>query len=206
MNRRHWLILLALLVMGAAQGRDSCRSDIPESAPAYRFEIRSGGATVLDLQTRLEWKRCPEGFAFSHYEGSSNGYYDDSCTNTFSSTFTWQQALQKAEAVNTPLGLTSPSGLPGEGGYAGSNDWRVPNIKELGSIVERACYDPAINLQVFPETPPNDFWSSSPYGQVTNPSTQAAENAWRVRFSVGTVLPSGNKTYSSYVRLVRDAE
>jgi len=41
-------------------------------------------------------------------------------------------------------------------------EWRLPNISELESIVERCTAGPSINEQVFPNTPNDDFWSSSP--------------------------------------------
>jgi len=196
MNKRQWLMLPVLLAIGAAQGQ-TCRTDVSESTPADRFEIRNRGATALDTATGLEWKRCPEGYVFSD-NATPSQYGDDGCTDGGASAFTWQQGLWKAEAVNTPLGQTSPNGLPGEGGYAGASDWRVPDIKALGSIVERACVDPAIDLPVFPGTPSAVFWSASPFAGYT-------DLAWFVHFH-GGYDGAGGKTGSYRVRLVRGGQ
>jgi hypothetical protein len=58
----------------------------------------------------------------------------------------------------------------------GESGWRLPNVKELGSIVERCRRGPAINQQVFPDTPASEFWSASP---------AAPGVAWIVNFDVG---------------------
>lgn len=44
---------------------------------------------------------------------------------------------------------------------AGHSDWRLPNKKELESIVESCGYNPAINQTLFPSTPASNFWSGS---------------------------------------------
>ena len=95
---------------------------------------------------------------------------------------TWAGALQAAESA----------------GFAGHSDWRLPDIKELGSIVDLACYDPAINATVFPNTPSNWFWSASPVaGSVSN--------AWDIDFS-GSDGGTPNETNFSHVRLVRGGQ
>jgi len=196
MNKRHGLMLSGLLAIGAAQGQ-TCRTDISESTSADRFQIRNGGATALDTKTGLEWKRCPEGYGFSD-NATSSEYGDESCTDGGPSTFNWRQAQQKAQAADTPRGQTSPNGLPEEGGFAGASDWRVPNIKELDSIAERACFDPGINLRVFPGTPSELFWSASPYANYT-------DVAWLVSFDIG-FDGTNVKAYPSRVRLVRGGQ
>ena len=56
--------------------------------------------------------------------------------------------------------------------------WRLPNLNELLSIVEECRMNPAINEQVFPNTPPFSFWSATPYAG-------ASDFAWRVGFNYG---------------------
>jgi hypothetical protein len=48
-----------------------------------------------------------------------------------------------------------------KGGYAGHSNWRVPQIFELAMIVERQCSNPRTNLDLFPETPANYFWTAT---------------------------------------------
>jgi hypothetical protein len=81
---------------------------------------------------------------------------------------------------------------------AGKGDWRLPNIKELKSITEQACYSPAINANIFPDTQEGSYWSSSP-------DAQQHTYAWYVYFGHGAVL---NEVMSDnyYVRLVRGGQ
>jgi hypothetical protein len=142
------------MVPVAALAQD-CRPDsIPASTPTSRFTDNHDG-TVTDTATGLTWKRCAEGLT---WDGSS-------CTGDEAS-FTWQEALQQAGSVNSA------------GGYAGHADWRLPNIKELRSIVERQCLGPAINLSVFPGASASHFWSGSPIAGFSL-------YAWGVLFSYG---------------------
>ena len=91
----------------------------------------------------------------------------------------WEQALQQAEAN------------PG---------WRMPNIKELHSIVEEQCYNPAINTQIFPGQNASLVWSSSPDASYT-------KFAWIVNFyDGGTSTGHPYRTNALRVRLVRSGQ
>ena len=79
-----------------------------------------------------------------------------------------------------------------------SGNWRLPNIKELTSIVETSCVNPAINVSVFPNTLSHFYWSSSPYAY-------ASYQAWNVSFYYGTAY-AYVKYLSRYVRLVRGGQ
>ncbi len=78
------------------------------------------------------------------------------------------------------------------------NGWRVPNIKELASLVEQACYNPSINETYFSNTASNYYWSASPVSDEKN-------TAWVVNFHNGNVhgFYGADKSNSNYVRLVR---
>ncbi len=82
--------------------------------------------------------------------------------------------------------------------FTGRNDWRLPNVKELLSIVERRCAMPAINSEIFPETTTWNYWTSSP-----NVSGNG-NAAHLVGFGQGAGLVDGKSGTSFYnVRLVR---
>ena len=160
------LVALGLVIFGAAEAEQVCRDDILATAPDSRFQD-NGNGTVTDLATGLIWKQCAEGLSGA------------GCASGRAATFTWQEALQHAEAAD----------------FAGSSMWRLPNKNELASLVERRCYAPAINERYFPSTPSSWFWSSSPYADYSR-------GAWYVYFLYGNVY--GNfKPFDGYVRLVR---
>lgn len=79
-----------------------------------------------------------------------------------------------------------------------ADDWRLPNIKELMSIAETACVEPAVNLSVFPATESRMYWSSSP-------SAGSSNSAWYVQFFYGYDYMQG-KDGDKYVRLVRGGQ
>lgn len=73
--------------------------------------------------------------------------------------------------------------------------WRVPNVKELASIVDRARANPAIDGTAFPNTPIKIYWTSTP--DVTEPSFVSA-----IYFNYG-IVGAYNRLRSESVRLVR---
>jgi Protein of unknown function (DUF1566)/Bacterial TSP3 repeat len=46
-------------------------------------------------------------------------------------------------------------------GWGGSNDWRLPNIKELAGLIDTLVSDPAIDTALFDQTFSASYWSSS---------------------------------------------
>ena len=150
-----------------------CNPDLISSTPTEQFF--DNGDTITDRKTGLIWKQCLEGLSGS-----------DCTTGITASTFTWQEALAWPVTVN------------GGAGFAGYNDWRLPNIKELQSIVEEQCTKPSVNSTRFPGmSAESTVWSSSP-------SAVDVDKSWVIWFSDGA-LYTLLRTDSYNVRLVRNA-
>jgi hypothetical protein len=148
----------------------TCFGNFDATTPTTQFTFHNDD-TVTDTKTGLMWKQCPEGLTGA------------GCAIGTATQFTWQNALTQAQTINTS-------------GFAGHNDWRVPNIKELRSITEKQCYSPSINSTVFPNTSGGAvFWSSSPNATNVN-------DAWLVYF-VGSYVNQEPKSNLNQVRLVR---
>jgi hypothetical protein len=169
-----------------------CNDYIAASTPDSQL-ADNGNGTVTDKKTGLMWKKCSEG------QTGSN------CENGSAAQFTWQAALQQPRMIN--------SGGPG---FAGYHDWRLPNIKELRSIVEEKCFEPAINIVRFPNTPGFQWslvWSSSPSFKFVYPidsDSPFADNdsidSWVVSFYKGASYID-ERIYGGYhVRLVRGGQ
>jgi len=77
----------------------------------------------------------------------------------------------------------------------GFDDWQLPNKAQLQSIVDYGIYGPSIDIEYFPNTVSNYYWSSSASAGDTN-------KAWNVGFNYGSDS-SFNKSVNLPVRLVR---
>ncbi|TDO99941.1 DUF1566 domain-containing protein [Marinomonas balearica] len=162
-----FITLLILLVSVLSAEAQTINEHIENITPDSRYTVHTDG-TVTDTETRLMWKQCPEGLS------------GNDCNTGSANTFTWKAALEQAKAASD----------------AGYTDWRLPNVKELGSLVALDRYRPSINLTIFPNTPASYFWSGSPFAFSSN-------YAWFVYFYHG--YGSNCCRSSSYhVRLVRD--
>ena len=146
----------------------TCNHNIPLTKPDSRYNYNPAGDEVTDTVTGLIWKRCAEGMSWS---GST-------CTGTATS-FTWEGALELAASV------AQTTGVP----------WRMPNIKELRSLVETACAGPSINQAAFPATSYN-AWSCSLFAANS-------DDAWNVSFYNEYYDGIRYKGNYSRVRLVR---
>ena len=172
--RTFFLLIVYIFFATTVYAAQVCTADsIPASTPDSQL-VDNNDNTITDLTTGLMWKKCLEGVS------------GDACETGSLDSFTWQQALQQPGTVNS------------EGGFADYDDWRLPNIKELISIVEKQCYNPAINLNRFPNAPSSSVWSGSPGADV-------ADYAWYVDFNYGDSY-NLYRYNDRYVRLVRGGQ
>ena len=135
-----------------------------------KFIVQDGVAT--DTKTGFMWLR----FAYGQHWENGTVAGDAKALN-------WNNAMDIPQEFN-------------QQGYAGYNDWRVPNIDELRTLVDKVKGKEGnyIDTDVFPKS---DlwFWSSS-----TN--TDSSNYAWYVSFYGGYSVNYFKSSYG-YVRLVR---
>jgi len=164
-----------LLLCSSNAAIAACVGTITATTPTSDF-VDHGNGTVTHTKTGLMWKQCSEGLSGA------------GCATGAATIHTWQVALQLAETLNAGSG------------FAGFTDWRLPNEKELNSIVERQCRVPAINATIFPVTATGSgYWSASP-------ATVSGTHAWGVFFVDGSVNTAIKTTNPEYVRLVRGGQ
>lgn len=140
------------------------------SQTATAAYINNGDGTVIDDNTQLMWQRC------------SAPSTESSCGGVTPITYAWEDAL----AYCTDLTL---------GGY---NDWRLPNIKTLQSLVDVAkTSSPNIDSASFPDTQLGDYWTSTTLAGT-------GSMAWYINFDILIYMASGKDKWDvSYVRCVR---
>lgn len=80
----------------------------------------------------------------------------------------------------------------------GFDDWHLPTVDELQTLIDRTRYNPAIDTTRFPATPARFFWSSSP--DASDP-----DYAWIVNFYYGNVNLNPRRAHA-FVRAVRSVD
>ncbi|MFP8777862.1 DUF1566 domain-containing protein [Hydrogenophaga sp. RWCD_12] len=138
---------------------------------------------------------------------SSVPYGSDAANNLVNDALSGLQWRRCAEGMTwtgsscsgSALTLNHQSALARAGGQAG---WRLPNVRELGSLVVRPTgfivfpsASDFTDTMAFPQSPIGTFWASTPY--VSSP-----QQAWTVSFANGVVV-YGDRASTQAVRLVR---
>ena len=151
--------------------------------PNPRF-TDNGTGTVTDNLTGLMWTKDANAPGFS------------SCEPGISKT--WQEALDYAACLNSSS-------------YLGYNDWRLPNKKELYSLIDISRFNPSLQIRhPFTNVQSDIYWTSTTsaydtnsawfvdlwYGDVYDGSKYSFFYAWPVR---GGIVDNDHDGYTSDV-------
>jgi len=145
--------------------------------PSPRFTHNSNG-TVTDNLTGLIWLR------------------NANCANV---TRTWATALNDVVSLNTAGTMNSNncSDTSNAGSY--QTDWRLPNVKELQSLIDFQNVNPALPTgHLFLVVQSGSYWSATTYAGFP-------PNAWLVNLPGGGVV-AGGKASTYYVWPVRGGQ
>lgn len=140
--------------------------------PISRF-VNNGNGTVSDMLTGLIWTQDANLMA-----ARSPAFDADGITQR--GDVYWQHALDYVNKLNAE-------------NYGGHNDWRLPNINELKSLVNLGQTSKAswLNGQGFSNVKSLGYWSSTRYGSW---------HAYYVNMDTGSVLEEiSDSGYSEYV-------
>jgi len=160
---------IAMLTGASAANAQKC---LPASAAGGNDQLPTelsipAKNLVMNRRVGLLWMRCSAGQQWHDEEHTCVGE---------PRTMTWWEAHRYASEV-------------GQG-------WRLPTIHELSAITDLRCYDPAIDLSLFPNTPASHYWTETAF-------IQQPEHYWLVQFSTGENHTDSGKRLA-YVRLVKN--
>ena len=168
------MLAIAVLCLGfAVHAEAACLNSNPDGTdappmPEPQYEVHDDG-TVIDAATGLMWKRCLQG---------KSGL---DCATGAAAAFRWVEALNEARGEI----------------FVGYDDWRLPKVEELCSIVPVDVSGTAIDASVFPHTESAEAWTASA-------NLDFATGAWAVDFASGEAVV-GVRDDPKQVRLVHDA-
>ncbi len=129
--------------------------------------------TVYDNSTKLRWTRCA-------INNSDNPDITSNCTENHKKA-TWEQALTICYSLD----------------FSGTNDWRLPNIREIQSIVDYSeIVSPVVEKSIFPNTHDGKYWSSTTFHD------KLSSYVWTLDFQYGSVGLDDKSANNYYVRCV----
>ena len=130
------------------------------------------GFYVIDLKNQIEWLKCTTGQQWSDKENTCVG----------------QAVKLEYNAIND---ANSQLNKQIEG------NWRLPNRKELESIICKECEGAKINKKLFPNTPAEPFWTSQR-------NWWSPKFFWSVNFFTGHSYGRFVPEKELFVRFVKD--
>jgi hypothetical protein len=170
---------------------------VPKTGQTTPYASRDDGA----LKKGVAWP-------IPRFTDNNNGTVTDNLTKliwmknaNYWGPLTWEDARWSASSLQAGYAGLTDGSKPG--------DWRLPNLRELQSLIDYAFYYPALSNTLgtgqWTEGNPFQGVQSSTVGYYWSSSTSAFSSpadAWRVYFSNGDVSQCSKST-SNYVWCVR---
>jgi len=190
------LVIIGCVVLFCSNSAIAGAIDLPKTGQTTCYNARECEGTGQDgeIQAGVAWPA-------PRFTDNGDGTITDNLTglmwlkdgNCFSD-MPWQEALDKVSDLNANAGAYTC------GGYTATyNDWVLPNVNELESLINAEEPDPAVwlNEQGFVDVQLDRYyWSSTTSASIT-------ENAWVVYMSGGYVYNDDESFYYRYVWPVR---
>ncbi len=126
-------ILICFMLLATSALKADCVDNIAKTSGP--FDTNSLRGQIIDQSTGLVWYVCLLGESLEDGVCTGDAYIGS-----------WLGALELVESFN----------------FADSNQWRLPNIKELQSLVEYSCSEPIFEEGLFLTQMQSPLWSSTP--------------------------------------------
>ena len=157
-------------------------------------KLDSSGHTLPD--TAASWSMVKDNVTGLIWENKT----EDGTIHNKNNTFTWYDTTDPypgTHGMNTKYFIDSLNSAR----FGGYGDWRMPDVKELGSLISYDIPGQNVDINYFPDTQMSQssyYWSSTTYAGHTG-------YAWDVDFGYGHDGYHG-KYNSKYVRAVRGGQ
>lgn len=163
MTKQHFICFILLLCISFTANAQVCTRKItPQSIAEGNFDLNYNNSGGAEIQDKTS------GLVWQRcvYGQQWDGVKCDGQPIKV----TWQEALKSAIAQG----------------------WRVPDIKELSTILDMQCISPPFHPDIFPNMPAseeNGLWSSTPYviSQLAVGGQAVETNAWWVELMFGSM-------------------
>ena len=154
---------------------------VKDNVTGLTWEVKTNDGGLHDKNDRYNWYNT---------DTTSNGGFEGYANDDGDICFGYNNA-DSSSYCNTQAYVARVNAAT----WCGANDWRMPTIEELRSIVSDDRVNPAIDTASFPNTVSWSFWSSSPKASNSN-------SAWVLNFGYGRD-DDYSKNFKRRVRLVR---
>ena len=145
-------------------------ADVFANMPLSSQYHDNGNGTITDQETGYTWFRCSAGQTWS--DGKCKGR---AIVRNFEDAQAWAAQAQVANLTN----------------------WRIPEIDEMSSIIEKDCRSPAVDVNVFPGIEPENYWSNEDNFWISS-------MAWSLFFFKGDYYSKQGKIFELRFMLIED--